>query len=169
MEGQPLANERKSSLSYVGRRSEARSAGPFLPRDTHLLSPPEFPRARSAGGRENAERLSHTAYAPQEEAQHKRFCPKASPAGRYPRRLVDKFGQRPVIHRAHPSALMGYSLAPAGSSQMPPGRGRAFAGTVLRWLVPLTLTPRQTVGSHAITTLHELELGFLCRLPREGA
>jgi hypothetical protein len=140
-----------------------------LPRDTHLLSPPEFPRARSAGGRENAERLSHTAYAPQEEAQHRRFCPKASPAGRYPRRLVDKFGQRPVIHRAHPSALMGYSLAPAGSSQMPPGRGRAFAGTVLRWLVLLTSTPRQTVGSHAITTLHELELGFLCRLPREGA
>jgi hypothetical protein len=64
---------------------------------------------------------------------------------------------------------MGYSLAPAGSSQMPPGRGRAFAGTVLRWLVLLTLTPRQTVGSHAITTLHKLELGFLCRLPREGA
>lgn len=73
-------------------------------------------------------RLSHTAYAPQEEAQHKRFGPKASPAGRYPRRLVDKFGHRPVIHRTHPSALVGYSLALAGSSQMSSDRGRSLCG-----------------------------------------
>ncbi|KAK1773023.1 hypothetical protein QBC45DRAFT_364623 [Copromyces sp. CBS 386.78] len=51
-------------------------------------------RARSAGGRENAERLSHTAYAPQEEAQHKRFCPKASPAGRACRIFSDAARQR---------------------------------------------------------------------------
>lgn len=35
--------------------------------------------------------------------------------------------------------------------------------------VLLSSTPRQTVGNHAITTLPELEQGFLCRSPREGA
>lgn len=38
-------------------------------------------------------------------------------------------------HPGHPLTLMGYSLAPTESSQMPSVRDKAFAGTGLRWFV----------------------------------
>lgn len=51
-----------------------------------------------------------------------------------------------------------------------PTRTKASSGTVLRrcvFLVPST--PRRTEENHSIPTLHNLEKGFLCRSPREGA
>src|SRR5689334_25133817 len=53
---------------------------------------------------------------------------------------------------------MGYSLAPAESSQMPrrtPG-GCARAAAVLGWCSPQSSVPRQTVGHHAKAAKYEM-------------
>ncbi|KAM7209591.1 hypothetical protein V8F06_014859 [Rhypophila decipiens] len=88
----------------------------------------------------------------------------ASPTGRCPRAAHGMSGQRPGAHRAQPSAHAGYSLAPAGSSQMaraPPGeRWARGTGQALGWFVSLTAPPRpKPYGNHAEATQHELGQG----------
>jgi hypothetical protein len=103
-------------------------------RAPRLLSPPEFPRASSAGEEGSPKRPNAPPKSPK-----RRPCQEVprerSPTGRYPRWLRSRAGQRPSTHRAQPSALRRTAapviappaaLAPEG----PPLPGRSLRRSV---------------------------------------
>ena len=70
-----------------------------------LLSSPEFPRAPSAGETRSPKRPDTPPKSPKRRPCRKVLRVARSPAGRYPRWLCYRAGQRPCTHRAQPSAL----------------------------------------------------------------
>ena len=156
-------------------------AGPAWPRSSsgacrsrrgsHPLSPPEFPRAPSAGESGARTPRNHRLSAPR-GGPTGRFSPEASPTGRYPRWLCYRSGEPPSTHIAHPSAHMGYSLAPERSlprCRAGPGRmrqGSSGAGVVLAAIVG---TPADRRAPREGGDVRNGTVSGLRRLPRRGA
>ena len=118
-------------------------------RGAHPFSPSEFPRAPSAGGR-GAQSTPNTPPKRPKRRPSQEVRPRSGfPNWAVPPAAFGKSGQRPGAHIAQPSAHMGYSLAPAGSSQMAPGAPRESIAEgrpgALGRCLPLTLTPRVAV------------------------
>ena len=149
-----IAGWKSSLVTVVGGAREAHREAAQLVRQgrsrrgPHPLPPSGFPRAPSAGGRETRS----IPRAPPKRPK-RRPCLKARPetgfaSWRVPPVAFGKSGQRPGAHIAHPATHMGYSLAPIGSSQMPPPTGLAMWGTGQRWFSPHPSTPDREKSGH---------------------